>query len=274
MAYVDGQNIAIDNLSADGRGERLPTLVADCVRLKADVIVATTTPGAQAAKNATRTIPIVLHALGDPVATGLVASLARPGGNVTGVTSMSSGFSAKRLALLKEAAPRISRVLVLAYLVDPIAPTQIEQRLLPVVLLAKLKEVEGHQYRRRGKVAVVDMAEPLEAGDKRLIEDGHFPVERESGRAELGQRGDQISKAPRMVAAVTTDQAHPALFLNREHAPPVVLLFIDPPGHVEGPGYLGGVHEERRIGRSSHWHETLSGHPRRVNVSLKVDRLT
>jgi putative ABC transport system substrate-binding protein len=97
------------------------------VRLKADVIVVTTTPGAQAAKNATRTIPIVLHALGDPVATGLVASLARPGGNVTGVTQMSSGLAAKRLELLKEAVPRVSRVLVLAYLVDPIAPPQVKE---------------------------------------------------------------------------------------------------------------------------------------------------
>ena len=104
-----------------------PTLAADCVRLKADVIVVTTTPGAQAAKNATRTIPIVLHALGDPVATGLVASLARPGGNVTGVTQMSSGLAAKRLELLKEAVPRVSRVLVLAYLVDPIAPPQVKE---------------------------------------------------------------------------------------------------------------------------------------------------
>ena len=127
LGYTDGQTITIDYLSAEGRGERFPTLAADCLRLKADVIVVTTTPGAQAAKNATRTIPIVLHALGDPVATGLVASLARPGGNVTGVTQMSSGLAAKRLGLLKEAVPRVSRVLVLAYLVDPIAPPQVKE---------------------------------------------------------------------------------------------------------------------------------------------------
>jgi putative tryptophan/tyrosine transport system substrate-binding protein len=91
------------------------------LRLKADVIVVTTTPAAQAAKNATRTIPIVMIPLGDPVATGLVASLARPGGNVTGQTFMASGLAAKRLEVLKEAVPRLSRVLVLSYLVDPIA---------------------------------------------------------------------------------------------------------------------------------------------------------
>ena len=127
LGYVDGQTIIIDYLSAEGRGERFPALTADCVRLKADIIVATTTPAAQAAKKATRTIPIVMHALGDPVTTGLVASLARPGGNVTGTTLMASGLAAKRLGLLKEIVPRISRVLVLAYLVDPIAAPQVKE---------------------------------------------------------------------------------------------------------------------------------------------------
>jgi putative ABC transport system substrate-binding protein len=127
LGYVDGQTITIDYLSADGHGERFSALAADCLRLKADIIVVTTTPAAQAAKHATRTIPIVLYPLGDPVATGLVASLARPGGNVTGLTFMASGVAAKRLALLKEAVPSLSRVLVLSYLVDPIAAPQVEE---------------------------------------------------------------------------------------------------------------------------------------------------
>jgi putative tryptophan/tyrosine transport system substrate-binding protein len=127
LGYVDGQTITIDYLSADGRGERFPALAADCVRLKADIIVVTTTPAAQAAKNATKTIPILMHSLGDPVATGLVVSLARPGGNVTGTTLMASGLAAKRLGLLKEIVPRISRVLVLTYLVDPIAAPQVKE---------------------------------------------------------------------------------------------------------------------------------------------------
>jgi putative ABC transport system substrate-binding protein len=126
VGYVDGQTIAIDYLSADGRGERFPALAAECVRLKADVIVASTTPATQAAKNATRTIPIVMLALGDPVGAGLVDSLVRPGGNVTGNTIMVSELASKRLALLKEAVPKISRVLALAYLVDPIAPLQVK----------------------------------------------------------------------------------------------------------------------------------------------------
>ena len=127
LGYVDGQTISIDYLSAAGRGEQFPALAADCLRLKADIVVVTTTPAAQAAKNATRTIPIVMHSLGDPVATGLVASLARPGGNVTGTTLMASGLAAKRLGLLKEIVPRLSRVLVLSYLEDPIAAPQVKQ---------------------------------------------------------------------------------------------------------------------------------------------------
>ena len=124
---MDGQTIAIDYLTADGQSERFPALAADCLRLKADIIVVTTTPAANAAKNATRSIPIVMYPLGDPEVTGLVASLARPGGNVTGLTFMASGLAAKRLGLLKEAVPKISRVLVLSYRVDPIAAPQLEE---------------------------------------------------------------------------------------------------------------------------------------------------
>jgi putative ABC transport system substrate-binding protein len=126
LGYVAGRTIIIDYLSADDRTERSPDLAAECVRLKTDIIAASTTPGAQAAKSATRMVPIVMLALGDPVGTGLVDSLARPGGNVTGVSSMTTGLAAKRLQLLKEVVPRVSRVLVLAHLVDPIAPLQVK----------------------------------------------------------------------------------------------------------------------------------------------------
>ena len=93
---------------------------------KADIIAVSTTPATQAAKKATRSIPIVMIALGDPVGTGLVDSLALPGGNVTGMSMMASDVAAKRLELLKEAVPGISRVLVLSYLADPIAPLQVK----------------------------------------------------------------------------------------------------------------------------------------------------
>jgi putative ABC transport system substrate-binding protein len=94
--------------------------------LKPDIIAVTTTPGAHALKDLTHTIPIVMVALGDPVGTGLVDTLARPGGNITGMSQMTSGLAAKRLELLKEAVPKLSRVLVLAYLIDPISPLQVQ----------------------------------------------------------------------------------------------------------------------------------------------------
>jgi putative ABC transport system substrate-binding protein len=126
LGYVDGQTIAIDYLSADGRGERFSALTAECLRLNADIIAVSTTPAAQVAKTVTRTTPIVMIALGDPVGTGLVGSLAQPGGNVTGMAMMVPELATKRLNLLTEAVPGISRVLVLSYLDDPIAPLQVQ----------------------------------------------------------------------------------------------------------------------------------------------------
>jgi putative ABC transport system substrate-binding protein len=99
--------------TADGNGERLPDLAADLVRLAPDVIVVTVNSDADPAMKATKTIPIVMASSGDPVETGLVASLARPGGNVTGLTNIDTNLAAKRLQLLKETAPGISRVAVL-----------------------------------------------------------------------------------------------------------------------------------------------------------------
>jgi putative tryptophan/tyrosine transport system substrate-binding protein len=126
LGYVDGDTIAIDYLSADGHSERFPGLAAECLRLKADIIAVSSTPATQAAKSATRTIPIVMIALGDPVGTGLVDSLPRPGGNVNGMSMMAHEVTTKRLQLLIEAVPKISRVLVLTYLTDPIAPLQVK----------------------------------------------------------------------------------------------------------------------------------------------------
>jgi putative ABC transport system substrate-binding protein len=126
LGYANGQDIVIDYLSAEGNGERFPALVAECLRLKADVIAVSTTPAAQAAIAATRSIPIIMIGLDDAVRTRLVNSLAQPGGNVTGLSLMVPEVAAKRLGLLKEAIPGISRVLVLTYLADPIAPLQVK----------------------------------------------------------------------------------------------------------------------------------------------------
>jgi putative ABC transport system substrate-binding protein len=113
LGYVEGKNIAIEDRSAEGKIDRLPVAAGDLVHLKVDVIVTASTVAALAAKNATRTIPIVFFSAGDPVATGLVDSLARPGGNITGFTDINPVLAGKRLELLKETIPKLSRVAVL-----------------------------------------------------------------------------------------------------------------------------------------------------------------
>ena len=114
LGWVEGQNIVIEWRFAGGRAERLPDLAAELVRLQVDLIVVPSTPTALAAKNATKTIPLVTVGVGDPVGLGLVASLARPGGNITGLTSVvSPEIAGKQLELLKEAVPKVSRVAVL-----------------------------------------------------------------------------------------------------------------------------------------------------------------
>jgi putative ABC transport system substrate-binding protein len=113
IGWVEGKNISIEYRHAEGRSDRLPDLAADLVRLKVDVIVAAASPAALAAQKATKTIPIVMASAGDPVALGLVESLARPGGNVTGLSQMGPELAGKRLELLKEMVPKLSRVAVL-----------------------------------------------------------------------------------------------------------------------------------------------------------------
>jgi putative ABC transport system substrate-binding protein len=115
LGWVEGQNIVIEYRFAEGRFDRLPDLAAELVRLKMDVIVAYATPTAVAAKNATATIPIVMFGGGDPVGLGLIANLARPGGNVTGLSySVGMETFGKSLELLKAAVPKVRRVAVLS----------------------------------------------------------------------------------------------------------------------------------------------------------------
>ena len=119
LGYVEGKNILLEARYADNKPDRLPNLADELVRLKVDVLVASTTPGALAAKNSTRTLPIVFLNVSDPVEVGLVDSLARPGGNITGVTNIASVLAGKRLELLKETVPKLFRV---ALLWDPEVP--------------------------------------------------------------------------------------------------------------------------------------------------------
>jgi putative ABC transport system substrate-binding protein len=113
LGYIEGQNIAVEYRFAGGQVERLPELAAELVRLNTDVIVAPYTPPALAAKRATSTIPIVFAVVADAIGAGLIESLARPGGNVTGLTSSSAELGGKRLELLKQVIPKASRVAVL-----------------------------------------------------------------------------------------------------------------------------------------------------------------
>jgi putative ABC transport system substrate-binding protein len=113
--YIDGQNIVIEHRWAAGKVDRLAALAEELVRLNVDVIVASTTPAVSAAKNATKTVPIVMGTAADPVRTGLVASLDRPGGNITGVSLIMPELAGKRIELLKEVLPKLSRVAFLAY---------------------------------------------------------------------------------------------------------------------------------------------------------------
>src|SRR6201999_387200 len=111
--WVDGRNLVIERRYAEGRTERLPELAGDLLRQKVEVIVTTVTADTTAAKNATAQIPIVMAAVGDPVATGLVKSLAHPGANVTGLSQMTPDLTGKRLELLKELVPDVSAIALL-----------------------------------------------------------------------------------------------------------------------------------------------------------------
>jgi len=113
LGYIEGKNILVEYRYAEGKLDRIPSLVAELVQLKPEVIVVISLLSIRAAKQATKTIPIIIMSTQDPVATGIIDSLAHPGGNITGVTRLTRELSGKRLELLKEAVPRMSRVAVL-----------------------------------------------------------------------------------------------------------------------------------------------------------------
>jgi len=113
LGYVEGRNLLIEYRSAEGKPERLPALAAELIALKVDVIVAPNTPAAVAAKQATRTLPILFIGAGEPVTSGLVTSLAQPGGNVTGLSVLSTELVGKWLELLQQAVPGVRRVAAL-----------------------------------------------------------------------------------------------------------------------------------------------------------------
>jgi len=152
LGYDEGRNIAIEYRRAAGKVENLPQLAQELVRLKVDLIVVRSTPVVQAAKNATTTIPILMMGVGDPVRSGFVASLAHPGGNITGMSNILPELAGKRLDLLREIRPKISRVGFLAYSPDPLhklfvkdaqeAAERVRIQLRPAVV-GKVEEIEA-----------------------------------------------------------------------------------------------------------------------------------
>src|SRR5258705_640932 len=144
LGWVEGQNLALEERYAAERYEQLPAFAAELVKLKVDVIFAMAAPAIQAAKRATTTIPIVIETLGDAVGTGLVANLARPGGNVTGVSGFAPELSAKRLALIRDLLPSVTRVALLANRTNP-----------ATVVLLRTAEAAARQMRL--KLLVVDV---------------------------------------------------------------------------------------------------------------------
>jgi putative ABC transport system substrate-binding protein len=120
LGYVKGQNVVVEYRWAEGKYERFPALIAELVALKVDVIVTAGTPATLAVKKATTSVSLVMVAVGDPVGTGIVASLARPGGNITGLTSISPELDGKRLELLREVAPNVSHIAVLWNAASPL----------------------------------------------------------------------------------------------------------------------------------------------------------
>jgi putative tryptophan/tyrosine transport system substrate-binding protein len=182
LGYVDGRNIVIEYRAFEGRAERFPEIIAEFVRLKVDVIISSSTPAVKAAKEATSTIPIVMAGLNDPVGAGLVASLSRPGGNVTGLTNIFTELSAKRLELLKETVPGVARVAVLWNSNHPGQPlafkqTQVAAQALGVTALSvevRRREDFESAFRRLAKErpgALLVLPDPVTMFHRKLITD-------------------------------------------------------------------------------------------------------
>jgi putative ABC transport system substrate-binding protein len=199
--YVDGHNVTIEYRWAEGQNDRLPALAADLVQRRVAVIAATTTPGALAAKAATTTIPIVFEAGGDPVQLGLVASLNRPGGSVTGVTQTNQEITPKRLELLHELLPTAR---VMALLVNPADPGLSESQTKDSLSAAQTLGLELHVLNassERDFDAVFAKLIQLRAGGLVIATDALF----------TSQRGEQL-------AALAVRHAVPAVYKGREFA--------------------------------------------------------
>lgn len=197
LGYAEGKNFIIQWRFADGQYERLPSLAAELVGLKVDVIVAGTTVSVQAAHNATSTIPIVMVAVPDPVGEGFVAMLSRPGGNITGLSNIVTELSAKHLELLRAAVPKLSRV---AVLLNPHNPSD----------YLILEQIHGAAYSSGVKVLAV------EASTARQIEAGFGAITRARTQALIVAADSYFDVQRDQIAKLAVKNRLPTISSNRE----------------------------------------------------------
>ena len=197
LGYVEGKNLAIEWRAADGKYERLPSLAAELVHLKMDVIVAATTLATSVAQKATTTIPIIMVSVFDPVDSGFVASLARPGGNITGLSNMSGEISPKHLEILLSMVPKLSRV---ALLVNPANSAAV----------ATLKNIQA----AAPKVGVEIL--PLEASKLREIENAFSSITKERVGAVIVTRDPLFQQYARQIAELAIKYRIASAFGTRE----------------------------------------------------------
>ena len=173
FGYVEGTNITVEYRFAEGHYERLPELAADLVRSKVDVIVTHGTPGSLAAKGATTTIPIVFTSVGDPVATKIVASIARPGGNITGQTFFNPELRAKRIEVLKELMPHLTHV---ATILNADNPAAIGPEFQAMETAAQALNIKLQPFRLREPSELVSAFEKMEQTHAEAVETGDDPI--------------------------------------------------------------------------------------------------
>jgi ABC-type uncharacterized transport system substrate-binding protein len=199
LGWIEGKNITIEYRFAEQKNERVPELAMDLVRLKVDLIVVAAQNTALATKNATTTIPIVIASVADPVGAGLVASLARPGGNVTGLSNLATELNTKRLEVLKDAVPKLARVALL--LPTRAGPTLQLKELRPaaVVLKLKLEEIET-QIDPKGLENAFQTAKQKQVGAIMMHSNPRFFAER------------------KRIVELASKHRLPAIYANREYA--------------------------------------------------------
>jgi putative ABC transport system substrate-binding protein len=197
--YVEGQHIVLESRSAAGHYERLPALAAELVALPVDVLVTWGTPATVAAKQATSTVPILFFAVGDPVGSGIVASLARPGGNVTGVTNLTAELSTKQLELLKEIVPGLTQLAVLRNPRNPVSALNLRWT-------GRAAQAFGVQLH------VVDVHDPSE------FEAAFWSMTRERAGALIVLADTMFLSQRRQITDLAVKHRLPAVFNWREYA--------------------------------------------------------